>query len=76
MDGILLSRRMNWNRRWSHLIWATVSTSAEVQRGCSTADLTWDGLSRQWGGGAPLVKRGSGGCGTRLTIIRAWEGRN
>ena len=76
MDDILLARRMNGARGWRHLIRATISTSAVVQRGGSTADLTWDGLGGQWRGGAPLMKRGGRGCGTRLAIIRALEGRN
>ena len=44
MHSVLLTRGMNWSRRWSHLIRATISTSADVQRGGGAADLTWDGL--------------------------------
>lgn len=50
MDGILLIRGMNWSRKGIHLIRATISTSAVVQRGGSAADLARDGLGSQWRG--------------------------
>jgi hypothetical protein len=76
MDDILLTRRMKGGRGWGHLIRATISASAVVQRRSSTADLTWDGLGGQRrGGGAPLMKRGSGGSRTCLAVIRALKCR-
>lgn len=48
MDDTLLARRMKGSGGRSHLIRATIPTSAVVQRGGSTADLTWDGLGGQW----------------------------
>ena len=77
MDDILLARRMKGGRGRGHLIRATISASAVVQRRGSTADLTWDSLGGQRSGGrAPLMKRGGRGSGTCLAVIRALKCRD